>query len=122
MATEAKESESKSGMSKEDKAFLMKAVWKALQSPTWTKDDLIAFGKAIFSKQTLSQMPEKVFEGVYTFLSTITDSLGEQLAKEADTHTARANGKVEKDEKAEKDDVLEDDEEDEEEKGAEAPK
>ena len=83
MATEEKENENKQAMSTEDKAFLIKALWKALQEPTWTKNDLIAFGMAIFSKHTLGKMPEKTFEVIYPFLTTIAESLGEQLSSEA---------------------------------------
>lgn len=90
MTSEAKDKENESGMSKKDKAFLMKALWKALQSPAWTKDELIAFGWAIFSKKTLSQMPEKTFENIYPLLNSITESLGDQLSKEADAVAASA--------------------------------
>lgn len=90
MATEAKKSE-ESVLNKEEKAFLMKALWKALQSPTWTKDDLIEFGKAIFSKLTLGKMSEKTFDRILPFLSKITDSLGQQLSEQADAAT-KLNG------------------------------
>jgi hypothetical protein len=87
---EKEDGEIKSVMSKEDKAFLMRALWKALQAPQWTKDDLILFGKTIYSKQTLAQMPEKTFDTILPFLSTITESLGEQLSKAAEVQGKKA--------------------------------
>lgn len=121
MATEAKETKGEQGMSKEDKALLMKALWKALQAPQWTKDDLIAFGKAIFSRHSLKEMPDKVFEAIYPFLASITEALGEQLAKEADAASAKPkpNGKV--DNKEEKT-AVDEDEDDDGEESAEAAK
>lgn len=113
MATEAKKNE-ESVLNKEEKAFLMKALWKALQAPTWTKDDLIEFGKAIFSKLTLGKMSEKTFERILPFLSKITDSLGQQLSEQANA-PAGLNGsgegkkKVEEEEASGDGDVDDDD-------------
>ena len=40
-------------LSKEEQAFLMKALWEALQMPPWNRDDLIDLGKLIFAKKSL---------------------------------------------------------------------
>lgn len=72
-----------SSLTKEEKAFLIKALWKALQSPSWTKDNLIELGKAIFAKQTLKEMPDARFEIIYPKLVSIAESLGVQLAEQA---------------------------------------
>lgn len=102
-------------MNKEQKAFLMKALWKALQAPQWTKDDLILFGKTIYSKQTLGKMPEKTFDAVLPFLSAITESLGEQLSKAAEMEAKKA---VEAEEKVDKDDKADDTKIDDDEEGS----
>lgn len=81
MATENGKEES--SLSKEEKAFLIKALWKALEAPSWAKDDLIELGKAIFSKQTLKDMPDERFELIYPNLVKVVESLGAQLAEQA---------------------------------------
>lgn len=81
MATENDKEEST--LSKEEKAFLMKALWKALQTPAWTKDELVELGKAIFAKETLGKMADKRFEIIYPNLVKIVESLGVQLADQA---------------------------------------
>jgi predicted alpha-1,6-mannanase (GH76 family) len=87
-------------LSKEEKVFLTRALWKALQAPEWAKDDLIDFGKAIFSKSTLKAMDDRMYERIYPFLERIVASLGQQLAErlEAVEHaeqTQRVNGSAE---------------------------
>lgn len=67
----------------EERAFLMTSLWNALSSPKWTKDDLIDFGKALFTRQSLQEMPDKAFEKIYPFLCEITDSLGRQMSDKA---------------------------------------
>lgn len=81
MATETTKEEST--LSKEEKAVLMKALWKALQAPTWTKDELVELGKAIFAKESLGKMADKRFEIIYPNLVAIVESLGAQLAEQA---------------------------------------
>ncbi len=83
MATENENTKEESTLSKEEKAFLMRAIWKALQTPSWTKDDLVELGKAIFVKQSLKEMPDKRFEIIYPNLVKIVESLGVQLAEQA---------------------------------------
>lgn len=68
-------------LTKEERAFLIKNLWEALQVPSWTKDDLIELGKAIFAKKTLREMgvDEKLFARLFPLLIKITDHLGEKL-------------------------------------------
>ena len=68
-------------LTKEERAFLVKNLWEALQVPSWTKDDLIELGKAIFAKKTLREMgvDEKLFARLFPLLIKIADHLGEKL-------------------------------------------
>ena len=68
-------------LTKEERAFLVKNLWEALQVPSWTKDDLIELGKAIFAKKTLREMgvDEKLFARIFPLLVKIADHLGERL-------------------------------------------
>jgi hypothetical protein len=58
-----------------EQAAAIRKLWKALILPKWTKDDLIDFGKAIFSKVDLKDMPEKTLVKVLPFLKTVADEL-----------------------------------------------
>lgn len=69
--------------SKEEKAFLIKAIWKALQTPKWEKADLITFGTAIFEGAPLSKIAPKTYDAIVPFLIKITDSLEETLTAKA---------------------------------------
>ena len=68
-------------LTKEERAFLVKNLWEALQVPSWTKDDLIDLGKAIFAKKTLREMgvDEKLFARIFPLLVKIADHLGEKI-------------------------------------------
>jgi hypothetical protein len=70
-------------MTKEEKKFLIKALWEALVTPRWTKDELIDFGMAIFSKKPLKEMEEKTFNKILPFLNTMTIKLWQLLGAEA---------------------------------------
>lgn len=63
----------------EEKKILMKALWASLQAPTWTKDNLIDFGKAIHSKKSLKELDDKVFDKIFPFLEKVTITLSEKL-------------------------------------------
>lgn len=63
----------------EDKKFLVNTIWEALQSPKWTKNDLIDFGTAIFSKKKLKDIDESVFNKIFPFLEIITLNVSEKL-------------------------------------------
>ena len=69
-------------LSREEQAFLIKILWESLQAPSWSRDDLIEFGKAIFGKTPLKDLDPKKFNQLFPFLKQITDSLGIKL-KEA---------------------------------------
>jgi len=69
-------------LSKEELAYLMKIEWEALQTPSWSKDDLIEFGKAIFGKTALKDLDPKKFNQLFPFLKAIAEHLGIKL-KEA---------------------------------------
>jgi hypothetical protein len=94
-------------LSKEEKAFLIKALWESLQAPAWTKDDLIEFGKAIFAKKSLKKMDDKTFVQILPFLEAVTVAFGKRLseaqaAQAAAQEEAAANERNEEPEQAEK--------------------
>jgi hypothetical protein len=76
------EQKHESQLSREEQAFLIKILWESLQAPSWSRDDLIEFGKAIFGKTPLKDMDPKKFTQLFPFLKQITDNLGIKL-KEA---------------------------------------
>jgi hypothetical protein len=69
----------KTDLTKEERAFMLKTVWEALQSAPWTKDSIIEFGKAIFSKLPLKSLDEKKFEIVFPNLLRVSDDLGTKI-------------------------------------------
>jgi hypothetical protein len=82
MSNEAEEGSR--GMSNEEKAFLIKALWKALCEPAWTKSILIDLGVSVHGKVTLKDMDDATYEKLFPFLEEVAESLGEQLKTEAD--------------------------------------
>jgi len=68
----------------EDKKFLVNTIWEALQSPKWTKDDLVDFGTAIFSGKKLKDMKEITFNKIFPFLEVITMSVSDSLNKKGE--------------------------------------
>lgn len=58
---------------------LIRKFWTALTKPNWTKDDLIALGKAAYAKQTLPSLEPAVFERIFPHLQTIGRELMAQL-------------------------------------------
>lgn len=83
MSKEATLSPTPEMMSVEEKAFLLKAVWTALRTPVWTKDDITEFGKAVFFNldKQLPELNRAVFERIIPSLVKIRDSLAVQLMK-----------------------------------------
>lgn len=71
-------------MTKEDKKFLMNALWGALIEQKWTKDHLIEFGKAIFAKQSLQEMDEKTFGVIFPYLNGVVVNLGGRIWTESE--------------------------------------
>lgn len=70
-------------MTKEEKKFMIRSLWDSLVDVQWTKDDLIDFGKAIFSKQSLQKMEEKTFTKIFPFLNKVAENLGAKMSAEA---------------------------------------
>lgn len=69
-------------LSKEEQAFLMKALWEALQMPPWNRDDLIDLGKLIFAKKSLKEVAtqeEKKFARLFPHLVIIVNHLGAKI-------------------------------------------
>ena len=70
-------------LSKEELAWLIKAVVESLEVPDWTKDDLIEFGKMIWAKTTLKSLAErdeKLFGRHFPLLATVATHLGTKIA------------------------------------------
>lgn len=63
-------------MSKEDIAFFVRNIWESLLEPSWSRDDIIEFGKAVFAKTPLAKIPDDKFEKLLPYLSKIAESLG----------------------------------------------
>lgn len=82
-------------MTKQEKAFLLKAIWTSLQAPDWDKDDLVDFGKAIFTKTQLKDLNEAAFGKFLKYMTQITDKLGLLLAE----HSRATIEEIEKKEK-----------------------
>jgi hypothetical protein len=65
-----------------DIAWLINAIWEALQSPGWTfanRKDLEKLGEAIFSAKKLSQVDDKLLTRLLPHLRTIATHLGKAL-------------------------------------------
>jgi hypothetical protein len=67
-------------LTKEDRAWLVRNLWDALQVPEWTKDDLIDLGKAIFAKKALKELDDKLFDRLFPLVVQIADCLGTKMA------------------------------------------
>ena len=66
-------------LTKEERAWLVRNLWEALQIPSWSKDDLIDLGKAIFAKKALKDLDEKQFARLFPLLVQIADCLGTRI-------------------------------------------
>jgi hypothetical protein len=69
-------------LSREEQAFLMKALWESLQVPSWNRDDLIDLGKLIFAKKSLKEIAsqdEKKFTRLFPHLVAIVNHLGAKI-------------------------------------------
>jgi hypothetical protein len=69
-------------LSKEEQAFLMKALWESLQVPSWNRDDLIDLGKLIFAKKSLKEIAsqdEKKFARLFPHLVAMVNHLGAKI-------------------------------------------
>lgn len=97
-AAEAAE-EKHTDLSNEEKKFLMKSLWAALQVPKWTKNDFITFATAVQSGKSFKEMDDEVFDKVFPFMEKITAALGESLANAASAPSEKKTEKAEPDEK-----------------------
>ena len=70
-----------SKMSREDTAFYIRAMWTALLTPKWLRDDLIELGKAVFAKEALGSMDDTLFARLIPHLTEMANILGAQVAK-----------------------------------------
>ena len=71
-----------SSLSREEQAFLIKALWESLQSPLWIKDDLIELGTLIFAKKSLKDIAaqdEKKFARIFPHLVEIVNHLAAKM-------------------------------------------
>ena len=66
-------------LSREEQAFLIKILWESLQVPSWSRDELIEFGKMIFSKTPFKDLNSKKFNQLSSFLTMIAEHLGAKL-------------------------------------------
>lgn len=57
----------------------IRAVWEALLAPSWTKDDLIDLGKAIFARTPLKRFDQAKFDRILPHLSKITEMLESKI-------------------------------------------
>ena len=70
-------------LTKEELAWLIKAIVESLEVPDWTKDDLIEFGKMIWAKtslKTLAERNEKLFNRLFPLLAKVATYLGTKIA------------------------------------------
>jgi hypothetical protein len=73
-------------LTKEETAWLMKAIWAALQSPKWgffNSKDLETLGKAIASGKELKDLDNSLLNKIWPHLLTVTNHLGLALKKQA---------------------------------------
>jgi hypothetical protein len=78
-------------MSREDIAFFIKHLWEALLAPSWSRDDLIDLGKAVFARTPLSKIEQKRFDRLLPHLTQMVKSLGVAVQAKLLEEIARAN-------------------------------
>jgi hypothetical protein len=69
-------------LSKEEIAFLIKAMWTALRAPKWTfknRKDLEKLGEAIFADKELRDIDDALYDRIFPHLLVIATSLGDTL-------------------------------------------
>jgi len=69
-------------LTKEEIAFLIKALWTSLQAPGWTfknRKDLEKIGEAIFSGKSLKDLDDSLYERIFPHLVTVAKHLGDML-------------------------------------------
>jgi hypothetical protein len=66
-------------LTREDNAFFIRNLWEALITPTWTRDDIIELGKAVFAKIPLSKLDDKKFNQLLPYLSKMSENLARRI-------------------------------------------
>jgi hypothetical protein len=66
-------------LTKEDTAFFIRNLWESLITPTWTRDDIIELGKAVFAKIPLSKLDDKKFNQLLPYLSEMSGYLAHRI-------------------------------------------
>jgi hypothetical protein len=69
-------------LAKEEIAFLIKALWAALQAPGWTfknRKDLEKLGEAIFSGKSLKEVDDALYDRIFPHLVLVAAHLGNTL-------------------------------------------
>ncbi len=85
-ATSPAPSTSPAPISKEESAILIKALWKGLTTPPWTRDDMIEFGKVVFAKISLSSMPAELFKRLLPYLQAIVGVMAAEMSNSPSLH------------------------------------
>jgi hypothetical protein len=73
-----------SELSKEDLAWLIQALWKALKAPGWTRasrSDLEKLGEALYSGKDLQDLDERLFARLLPHLKASAQDLGISILK-----------------------------------------
>jgi hypothetical protein len=79
--------EQPSPLSKAETAWLMRALWSALQAPNWAegnRKDLQKLGEALITGKTLKELPNDLLERIFPHLKIVTLHLGAALKARAD--------------------------------------
>ena len=61
--------------SRDEIAFLIRAIWASLCSPVWPRADLIELGRAVHNRTTLTDMDQQLYERLLPRLVPIADML-----------------------------------------------
>jgi hypothetical protein len=74
---------SQTTLTREESAFFIKTVWEGLISPTWSKDHIIEFGKAVFAQTKLSQLTDQQMTMLLPYLKQIANTIGTKILQQA---------------------------------------
>lgn len=80
-------------MTREEIAFLIKAMWAALRAPGWTfknRKDLEKLGEAIFAGKDLRDLDDALYDRIFPHLVTIATHLGDTLRSSEPSKPAQA--------------------------------
>jgi len=73
-------------LSKEEVAYLMRAVWEALRAPKWGKSnrkDLEKLGLALLEDKSLKELDDSLYDRIAPHLVVVATALGETLRSDA---------------------------------------